>query len=90
MLLALAAYGLFRTNSAGGPSAGFSGAASSDISGEQSGGRNTLVDQTPLLLAQRLVPLAAGDDERLLAQEALRLADQEVDFAFASALRQKH
>jgi small-conductance mechanosensitive channel len=89
LLLALAAYGLFRTNPPNNSLLGVPGGSfSSDLSSETHGnGAAALVDQTPLLVAQRLVPLAAGDDERPLAQEALRLSDQEVDFAFASALR---
>ncbi|MFZ0637305.1 MAG: mechanosensitive ion channel domain-containing protein [Candidatus Acidiferrales bacterium] len=47
----------------------------------------SLVDQQPLLTAQQLAPLATTRHEQQLAQEALRLADQEVDFAFAAALR---
>ena len=89
LLLALAAYGLFRTNPPNNSLLGVPGGSfSSDLSSENHGnGAAALVDQTPLLVAQRLVPLATGDDERPLAQEALRLSDQEVDFAFASALR---
>ena len=45
------------------------------------------VDQTPLKTAQQLAQLATTLEERPLAQEALRLADYEVDLAFAAALR---
>src|SRR6266699_3717263 len=47
-----------------------------------------LVDLSPLKTAQRLAALAATPDEQPLAQEALRIADHEVDLAFAEALRQ--
>jgi len=47
-----------------------------------------LVDQSPLKTAQQLAQLATSHDERTLAQEALRLADFDVDLAFANALRQ--
>jgi small-conductance mechanosensitive channel len=47
-----------------------------------------LVDQSPLKLAQQLAQLASGHDERSLAQEALRLADYEVDLTFDNALRE--
>src|SRR5215470_9521267 len=47
-----------------------------------------LVDQSSLKTAQQLASLAATPDERRLAQEALRVADHEVDLAFAEALRQ--
>src|SRR3989442_3491115 len=46
------------------------------------------VDQSPLKTAQRLAARAATPDEQGLAQEALRIADHEVDLAFAEALRQ--
>ena len=46
-----------------------------------------LVDQSPLRVARQLAPLAAVPQERQYAQDALRLADSEVDQAFSSALR---
>jgi small-conductance mechanosensitive channel len=46
-----------------------------------------LVDQSPLQTAQQLAQLATTHDERTLAQEALRLADFDVDQAFDNALR---
>jgi hypothetical protein len=46
-----------------------------------------LVDQSPLRLARQLATQAAVPQERQYAQDALRLADSEVDQAFASALR---
>lgn len=47
-----------------------------------------LVDQRPLQTARSLATLAATPAERDLAQEAARLADHEVDLAFAGALRE--
>lgn len=47
-----------------------------------------LVDQRPWQTAQALAPLAVSTEELLLAREAQRLADHEVDQAFAMALRQ--
>jgi small-conductance mechanosensitive channel len=47
----------------------------------------TLVDQTPLTTAQTLAQLPNSPTEERFAQEALRLADHEVDQAFAGALR---
>jgi small-conductance mechanosensitive channel len=47
----------------------------------------SLVDQSPLKTAQQLAQLATTHDERALAQEALRLADFDVDQAFDNALR---
>jgi hypothetical protein len=40
-----------------------------------------LVDQSPLRLARQLAPQAAVPQERQYAQDALRLADNEVDQA---------
>ena len=48
----------------------------------------SLVDQRPLQMARGLATVAATPAERELAQEAARLADHEVDLAFASALRE--
>jgi small-conductance mechanosensitive channel len=48
----------------------------------------SLVDQSPLKTAQQLAQLAATHSERALAQEALRLADLEVDLTFDSALHE--
>ncbi len=46
-----------------------------------------LVDQRPLQTARRLAPLAFTPDEQRIFRDALRLADHEVDLAFADALR---
>jgi small-conductance mechanosensitive channel len=46
-----------------------------------------LVDQSPLRLARQLASQAAVPQERQYAQDALHLADSEIDQAFASALR---
>ncbi len=58
------------------PSAGAAGAKPSP-----------LVDQSPLEWARRIATLAKTPEEQKLAQEAVRLADQEVDLAFTDALR---
>ena len=47
-----------------------------------------VVDQMPLQTAQALLPLAVSAEEQAFAHEALRVADHEVDQAFAMALRQ--
>lgn len=49
---------------------------------------NTLVDQTPLKTAQQLAPFATSHHGRALAEEALRLADYEVDLTFDAALHE--
>lgn len=51
-------------------------------------GQNPLVDQTPLRTARQLTPLAITTEEQRLAKEAARIADREVDLAFADALRE--
>ena len=51
----------------------------------QNGG---LVDQRPWQTIQQLAPLAVSTEEQNYAQEAERLADHEVDQAFAMALRE--
>ncbi|MBZ5616202.1 MAG: mechanosensitive ion channel [Acidobacteriia bacterium] len=47
-----------------------------------------LVDVRPLPTARALAPLAITSDEQTFAQEAERVADHEVDLAFADALLQ--
>ncbi len=47
-----------------------------------------LVDERPLPTARALAALAIAADEQQFAEEATRIADHEVDLAFADALRQ--
>ncbi len=47
-----------------------------------------IVDQRPWQTAETLAALAVSEEERQFAQEAERLADHEVDQAFAQSLRQ--
>jgi small-conductance mechanosensitive channel len=49
--------------------------------------RERVVDQTPLQTARSLAALAVPSEEQQLAHEAVRLANHEVDLAFADALR---
>lgn len=49
---------------------------------------NDLVDQRPWTTAQTLAALAVSAEEQRYAREAERIADHEVDQAFATALRQ--
>jgi len=46
-----------------------------------------LIDQTPLLTARSLVPLATTFEEKQLALQAERLGNHSVDLAFSDALR---
>jgi small-conductance mechanosensitive channel len=52
-----------------------------------SGAETPLVDQSPLKTARQLALLGVTPEEQRLAQEAVRIADHEVDLAFADALR---
>ena len=54
----------------------------------RSAGAQSLVDLQPWQTAQTLAPLAVTAEENEYAREAERLADHEVDQAFAAALRQ--
>jgi small-conductance mechanosensitive channel len=46
-----------------------------------------LVDKSPLETAQRLAQMPTSEEELPFAREALRLGDQEMDLAFAAAVR---
>src|SRR4051812_32790652 len=52
------------------------------------GGNSGIVDQRPWQTVVALAPLAVTAEEKALALQAERLADHEVDQAFAMALRQ--
>ena len=52
------------------------------------GSADGLVDQRPWQTIEALAPLAVSAEEKRLARDAERLADHEVDQAFAQALRQ--
>jgi small-conductance mechanosensitive channel len=57
------------------------------LRGQRGAAAETLVDQRPWQTAQALAPLAVSVEEKRLARDAERLADHEVDQAFAQALR---
>jgi small-conductance mechanosensitive channel len=85
VLLAACGYGIFRTQpapaSVGGPLVDASRASASPQG-------QPLVDQSALATAQRLARMPTTDAEQPFAKEALRLADQEMDLAFATAVRE--
>jgi small-conductance mechanosensitive channel len=58
------------------------------LNGKSAAAQNTLVDQRPWQTIESIAPLAVSAEEQSLAREAERLADHEVDQAFALALRQ--
>src|ERR1700690_1911918 len=74
LLASLAAVGLYLTRDAA-------------QSATQRTARHPLVDEQPLQTAREVAKLASTWDELRLAQQAVRLADHEVDLAFADALR---
>ena len=49
--------------------------------------RSFTVDQTSLVTAEQMIRLPTAPEERTYAQDALRIADQEMDLAFAQAVR---
>src|SRR5712691_5048922 len=80
-LLGLAAVGLVLTREWVNPS------LRENLAQSNTTGQTPLVDEQPLVTAQNLAALAVTAEEQEFAEEALQLADQEVDLAFASALR---
>ena len=78
-LLAVA-YGVYRTDSrAAAPSARTARRTPSD--------RTIVVDQSSLITTEQLVRMPTTADERPFAEDALRIADGEMDLAFAQAVR---
>ncbi len=81
LLLGSTVYGLFRT---GQPPAAPRNMGNLKLAGAA---QIPIVDQTPLLTAQRLAQMPVSAEELTFAQEALRLGDKEMDLAFAAAVR---
>jgi hypothetical protein len=71
-----------------GAMANFSFLPQNGSAGGTIGAEKTLVDLSPWKTAQALAPLAVSAEETEFARDAERLADHEVDQAFAAALRQ--
>jgi hypothetical protein len=78
--LAVVGYGIYRTELPSTPPTQTTGR-------RNPADRPIVVDQTSLITAEQLVRLPTTPDERSFAQDALRLADQEMDLAFAQAVR---
>ena len=76
VLVLLGVVGLVLTRDSGKPAAT-----------QRPGHRAPLVDEQPLQTAQNMAKLVSSWDEQRIAQQALKLADHEVDLAFADALR---
>ena len=81
LLLAGVTYGVVRT--------GVPTAPTAPAAGGTAGGPDSLpvVDQSSLVTAQALVRLPTTADEQPFAKDALRIADKEMDLAFANAVR---
>jgi small-conductance mechanosensitive channel len=82
LLLVGSIFGLLRTGQpTGSPPAGSAanGGAAAQV---------PLVDQSPLLTAQRLAKMPNSPEEESFAKEALRLADHQMDLAYAAAERE--
>ena len=78
LLIALTGYGLVQTSSDDTMVADTSGASTGTLT----------VDQTVLATVEQLIRLPTASEEVSLAQDALRLADQDMDLAFADAVRE--
>src|SRR5712692_621705 len=84
-LVALGIAGLVLTRDTGQPVAAEQARAGKDS--KKTPSRPPLVDERPLQTARSLAALAATSEEQQLAHQALKVADHEVDLAFADALR---
>jgi len=84
-LVALGIAGLVLTRDTGQPVAAEQARAGKDS--KKTPRRPPLVDDRPLQTARSLAALAATPEEQQLAHQALKVADHEVDLAFADALR---
>jgi small-conductance mechanosensitive channel len=85
-LLVAAGYGIFRTRPPVSPALGRPLSSTSQKTTNSQD--QPLVDQSALTTAQRLAQTPNSPAEKPFATEALRLADQEMDLAFASAVRE--
>src|ERR1700736_894856 len=80
ILTALTIYGLWRT---GRPELG---EAESNAAGASGSAQEPVIDQAALNTARRLIQMPTSEEEAPLAQQALRIADREMDLAFAAAI----
>ena len=76
--LAAVIFGVYRTNPQDAPAPPRTGRRSTDL---------VTVDQNSLITVEKLVRMTITPPERSLAADALRLADQDMDLAFAQAVR---
>jgi len=85
-LLVAAGYGIFRTRPLVSPALGRPVSSTSQKTTDSHD--QPLVDQSALTTARRLAQTPNSAAEKPFATEALRLADQEMDLAFATAVRE--
>jgi len=76
--LAAVIFGVYRTNPQDAPAPPRTGRRATDL---------VTVDQSSLITVEKLVRMTITPPERALAADALRLADQDMDLAFAQAVR---
>ena len=86
VVLAITGYGWWKTDQAG--STPVAALNARPVAAQPVAGSGLpVIDQTTFLIAQRLSLRATTPEERALAQQAVELADHELDLAFAGALR---
>ena len=85
VLLAITGYGWWKTDQAASTPVAALNAKPAAPAAESNG--LPVIDQTTFLIAQRLSLRAATPEEQELAQQAVQIADHELDLAFAGALR---
>jgi small-conductance mechanosensitive channel len=73
-------YGIYRTNET-------TAAPSAATARRGPSNREIVIDQSSLVIAEQLVRMPTAADERHFAEDALRTADNEMDLAFAQAVR---
>jgi small-conductance mechanosensitive channel len=82
LLLGAAVYGFYWTGRSSSEPAKSAKIASGGVA------QGPIVDQTPLLTAQRLAKMPTSAEEKPFAEETLRIADHEMDLAYAAAERE--
>ena len=87
LLMAVAIGGLLWTRESPTSEDGSVSAFKKSLAREAPAAQHPLVDQRPLLTAQRLGALASTSEEQALAHAAEKTADHEVDLSFFDALR---
>jgi small-conductance mechanosensitive channel len=88
LLVAVAIVGVVRTRELPAPNEDTSAAAGSkSLAAKTPAAQHPLIDQRPLQTARRMGALAGMPEEQILAHQAEKVADHEVDLSFLDALR---